>query len=141
MKPIRSLENERCVLGAMLRDQHELYRVSYLLTGEMFATDAHQKTYAAILEAGKADLSKVAQVLWQRQQVKDLGGYGYLAVLLDACPAPCQAPWYAKQIKEMWMRRKLMHEANELLNAAKSPYGPASEMARDSVQRLQRLAS
>jgi replicative DNA helicase len=37
MKPIRSLENERCVLGAMLRDQHELYRVSYLLTGEMFA--------------------------------------------------------------------------------------------------------
>jgi replicative DNA helicase len=49
MKPIRSLENERCVLGAMLRDQHELYRVSYLLTGEMFATDAKKEYVDAIV--------------------------------------------------------------------------------------------
>jgi replicative DNA helicase len=138
---LASNSTERAALGAMLLDQHELYRVSYLLTVEMFAYDAHQKVYAALIEAGRADAAKVAQVLWERKQVEDIGGYGYLATLLDACPAPCQAPWYAKQIKEMWMRRKLMHEANELLNAAKSPYGPASEMARDSVQRLQRLAS
>jgi len=138
---LASNSTERAALGAMLLDQHELYRVSYLLTVEMFAADAHQKVYAALIEAGRSDAAKVAQVLWERKQIEDIGGYGYLATLLDACPAPCQAPWYAKQIKEMWMRRKLIHEANELLNAAKSPYGPASEMARDSVQRLQRLAS
>src|SRR5437660_8903039 len=97
--PPQSRDAERSVLGSMLRDNAVIGDVVQILRVENFYSDAHQKIFQAVTDLYQkghpADLVVLTELLKERQQIEDIGGYAYLAVLWDAAPTAANAEYYA----------------------------------------------
>src|SRR5690349_11777863 len=102
---------ERSVLGSMLRDNGVIADVAQLISTEFFREDGHRKLFAAAIDlygAGKpVDAVTLANVLHERGQVEDVGGYGYLGELWDAAPTAANAEYYAKIVRDRAILRRL----------------------------------
>jgi replicative DNA helicase len=83
--PPQSRDAERSVLGSMLRDNGVIGDVLQILRGENFYFDAHQKIFQGIIDlydrGHPVDLVMLAEVLKDKKQIEDIGGYPYLAEL------------------------------------------------------------
>src|SRR5579883_1761952 len=142
--PPQSREAERCVLGSMLRDNGVIGDVLQIIREENFYADAHQKILNAIVtlyDRGQpVDMVLLAEMLKERQQIEDVGGYAYLAELWDAAPTAANAEYYARIVREKAVVRHLIHASTEILRDSYDQVMPADELLETAERKILDIA-
>lgn len=132
--PPHSIEAEQAVLGSMLIDPDTWDKVSELVTDGEFYNRSHQIVFKAILELlGKnqpVDLITVSELLENKDQLDDAGGFAYLGELARNTPSSANVTSYAQIIRERAITRELIGVANEIAEVGYNPEG------RDSADML-----
>jgi replicative DNA helicase len=129
--------NETNVLGSMFRDESAVGEAIAIVSEEDFYFPEHRFVFLAILEVWKSgacvsgglvDVSLVADVLKKKGQIDHVGGYVFLAGLLDYAPTGANVSHYANLVKDFSTRRQLNYAAKEIEKDTLSPIGPADEI-------------
>src|SRR5262249_46175681 len=127
------------VLGAMLRWPEAADEATALLTAGDFATDAHQKLFAAIValgaEAKPVDAVSVADELHRRGHVQDVR-YPYLAELLEAATVVQNVSYHAQRVKDASLLRQLDVVGQRIVEAARRPSGSAREALEEAEREI-----
>ena len=117
-----NLELEQALLGAMLVDNEVAERVREFLEPEHFYEPVHARIYEAILDLldrdQRADPIKLKPLFDADEALADLGGGGYLARLAANAALFTDAQDYARAIRDLAMKRALIHIGEEMVLAA-----------------------
>jgi len=110
--PPQDLETETACLASALLSREALYKVTEILLTEDFYLEKHRIIYDAILELEKKnrpiDLTTIKQRLDDTSQLERVGGDAALAQLYQSVSTSANAEFYARRIKELSLRRKLI---------------------------------
>ena len=138
--PPSSLDSETAVLGAVLLDNEALMPVLETLRAEDFYRQAHQLLFQAMLNLGERhepiDIVTLSSELRAAKQLDAVGGVEYLSFLVDAVPTAANTLYYARIIREMSLRRKLIHEAGEIAEEAMNAQGDFDDFIDNVEQRI-----
>lgn len=120
--PPHSIEAEECVLGAILLDNEAAHTALEKLQADDFYRGAHRAVFAAIASLTEqrepVDVITLSQKLRAQGTLEEAGGVEYLSRLSSVVPSAANVGFYAKVVKEMSLRRKVIHEASEIINDA-----------------------
>jgi replicative DNA helicase len=135
---------EREVLGSMLRDPRVIGDVLQILREDDFYTDAHRKVFVALVclydQHKPVELPTVADELHRRGQVEDIGGYPYIAQLLDAAPTAVNARYYAQMVRDSALRRSLEHAGATILRNAHDGVASPGELLEEAESLIAGIA-
>ncbi|MFN8392656.1 MAG: replicative DNA helicase [Bdellovibrionota bacterium] len=138
--PPHSLDSEQSVLGAVLLDNEALHPILEVLRPEDFYRRSHQLIFEAMIALSDkhepTDIVTLAEQLRTTQQLPECGGVEYLSHLVDIVPTAANTQFYARIIKEMALRRKLIHEASEIAAEALSGRGEIDSFIDTVEQRI-----
>jgi replicative DNA helicase len=138
--PPHSLDSEQAVLGAVLLDNEALMPVLELLRGEDFYKKAHQLLFEAMFALSDRhepiDVVTLSAQLRSSEQIDAVGGIEYISYLVDAVPTAANTLYYARIIKEMSLRRKLIHQAGEIAEEAMNTRGDFEGFIDSVEQRI-----
>lgn len=122
--PPQDLAAEQAVLGGMLQAAHVIVDVSEMLTGADYYRPAHETVHDAILSVygrrDPVDAVTVAAELQRRGDLQRVGGAIYLHDLMTACPVPSSATYYAGQVLETALRRRMIDAATKVRQIAET---------------------
>jgi replicative DNA helicase len=117
--PPHSDEAEESVLGALLLDKDAIISIAEFLRPEDFYDDRHKGVYECVLELYEEripiDVLTVADRLKKRKILKNIGGVGYLAELVNRVPTAAHVEHYGRIVKEQSTKRSLMTAASKLV--------------------------
>ena len=139
--PPHDLDAERGAIGSILLDSERLAEVAAVIRPDHFHSHAHQVLFRHLLVMGKAgehaagrrsvDFTLLVGRLTDAGQLAEVGGYYYLAQVLQGAPLSCHAVYYARRVLWMAGRREVIVMAERLLEQAYSgTIPPDSERAR-----------
>ncbi len=138
--PPSSVESEQAVLGAILLDNESLSQVMELLRPDDFYRKSHQSLWEAMFAIGERrepiDVVTLSEELRRSNALEQVGGVEYLSYLVDAVPTSANTRYYARTIKEMALRRKLIHEASEIVEEAMKSRGNIDQFIDSVEQRI-----
>jgi replicative DNA helicase len=140
-----SMEAEQALLGAIMYDNAIVARVRPFLPPSYFYNPIHERIYASILEDVDRGNEVTAITLKSRfakdDELRDIGGVDYLALLLEQAPASTTAGNYAKLIADYAARRKGLVFAGDLSASLADPNGkPAKQLLFSGMEALRDLA-
>ena len=106
-----NVDAEKSVLGAILVNNDNYYRVLESLRSEDFYLDAHRVIYrkmVELIERSRAiDLITIQEELVRASQLESSGGITYLASLLDGIPHLVNIEHYIEIIREKSLLRQM----------------------------------
>jgi replicative DNA helicase len=115
--PPQDVDTESACLASALLNREALLRITEILQPEDFYLEKHRFIFEAIIELEKkglpVDLTTVRQRLIDKNIFEKVGGNSALAEIYQSSSTSVHAEAYAKRIKEMSLRRKLI-EVSEL---------------------------
>ena len=113
--PPQDLDTETACIASALLNREALLRVTEILQPEDFYLEKHRIIFEAISELEKKslpiDLTTLRQILIDKSQLDRIGGNPGLAEIYQSSSTSGNAENYAKRIKEMSLRRKLIDVA------------------------------
>lgn len=139
----QNLDAERGLLGILLEVNDELFNVSHLLGKADFMEPFHGDLYTLLrdlIETGRE--AKPATVMHDLAQDRDIGGIhatAYLHQLLADAPNASMAKTFARTIRDLAMRRRLIGVALQHVDEAYS--APATISALEIENRYHAAAS
>ncbi len=116
------VEIEQALLGAILVDNYSLERVSNTLKPEHFYDPLHQRMFDAIEKMWAK--GQIVTPLTLKAAVEgdaglaEVGGNAYLTSLAHAAPALPNVHEYARILRDLAMRRELIHIGEDIVNTA-----------------------
>ena len=138
--PPHSVDAEQSVLGAVLIDNEALINVLEFLRAEDFYQNSHRTLFEAMVslyERQEAiDVVTLTAQLRAIGQLDACGGVEYLSSILDAVPTAANTLYYGRIIKEMSLRRKIIHEANEIATEAFNGRGDIDSFVDEVEKRI-----
>ncbi len=142
--PPHSLESEQAVLGAVLLDNQSLHGILEVLQPEDFYRQSHQVVFQLMIdlvERGEpVDVLTLQQGASAQGILNSLGGIEYLSHLVDTVPTALNAPYYARVVKELSLRRQLIHQVTEIATEAYSREGEMDEFLDSVEQRIFKIS-
>jgi replicative DNA helicase len=138
--PPQALEAEESVLGSILLDNQAINVCLERLRAEDFYKAAHQTIFEAMSilsdKREPIDLITLGQQLRSMGQLDAIGGVQSLSYLASAVPNAANVAYYARMIKEMSIRRRLIHESSDIINSAFELDGDIEEFLDTTEQRI-----
>ncbi len=135
-----NIDAEKSILGAILVNNENYYRVLENLKPEDFYLDAHRVIYrkmVELIEKSKAiDLITVQEELVRSSQLEAAGGITYLAGLLDGIPHLIHIEHYIEFIREKALLRQMVNAANKIMAECFDQAEPAEEILDRAEQSL-----
>ena len=140
-KPPFSPEAEAAVLGGVLIDEGAMARVADSVNDSMFYREAHRRLFRAmtrLFERGKViDPITVSEDLKAVGELESIGGWEYLASLLDAVPTAANIEYHAGIVHEQALLRRLIDAGQEIVRDVYEPGDrPVSEILDLAEQRV-----
>jgi replicative DNA helicase len=136
--PPQDVDTETACIASALLNREALLRVTEILQPEDFYLEKHRIIFEAIAELEKKslpiDLTTLRQILIDRSHLDRIGGNAALAEIYQSSSTSGNAEVYAKRIKEMSLRRKLI-EVAELSIEKCFNRGISTEEVMDEVER------
>src|SRR5579863_2157056 len=122
-KPMpNNLDAERAILGAVLLDNSALKVVLHDLSSADFFLDQHKRILRHMIrlaEAGEAiDLITLTNSLHRDGELEAAGGPAYPSSLADGMPKVTNVRHYAKIVKDLAVRRNLIHQCHAIQERA-----------------------
>jgi len=115
--PPQDVETETACLASVLLSREALYKVIEILQPEDFYLDKHRIIFGAVTELLQkdlpVDLTTVKQRLVDRGVFEKIGGDPALVELYRAVSTSANAEFYARRIKELSLRRRLIEVSSE----------------------------
>lgn len=121
--PPADRDAEMSTLGSMLLDAAVIEPVSIVLPdSDAFYDIEHRIIYQALLALHNRnkpiDIIVVQDYLRRHHVLEKIGGWEYLLTLSESSPSPVNAVFYAEVVAEKAVRRKAIHAARNLEDAA-----------------------
>ena len=139
----QSLDAERGLLGILMEQNDTLFEVSHLIRGSDFIEPWHGELFTLIRDMVETDReAKPLTLLHDVSLDADIGGITaseYLARLLADAPSPTMARTFARTIRDLSMRRRLISVASQHLDEAYS--APATITAQEIETRYHAASS
>lgn len=111
-QPPHNFDAEQALLGAILYDNAAIERIGDGLQPEHFFEPYHQRLFEAIRALVRKGQLAEPLMLVDRFKTdpafEEIGGLGYLALLVDRAPPIANAPDYARAIMDLSVRRDLI---------------------------------
>jgi DnaB-like helicase N terminal domain/AAA domain len=113
-KPLpQNIEAERSVLGAILLDNRALAKAAAVVCSADFFLDQHARIFTRMLKMADAeiaiDIVTLTDSLHRDGQLEEAGGAPYICSLPDGMPRSSNIEFYAQIVKELAVRRNLIH--------------------------------
>lgn len=109
MKQNYSKEDEKAVLGAILKDNTVIKDIQEVVSPDDFYYDNHKKIYTAILELNNSsipiDTITLSKYLKDTGFLEEVGGAIEIVLLRDSCPTSANVITYAKSIRKYAIER------------------------------------
>lgn len=125
--PPHSIEAEQSVLGSILLDNETINIVLEILRPEDFHARAHQCIFQSMIELSEKmepiDVMTLSGDLERQKLLESVGGLEYLSHIVDIVPTAANAQYYARLIKELSLRRRVIHVAGEIAEEALTTRG------------------
>lgn len=138
--PPQALEAEESVLGSILLDNQSINACLERIRAEDFYKAAHQTIFEAMATLSDRrepiDIITLGQQLRSMGQLDAIGGAQALSYLASAVPNAANVSYYARMIKEMSIRRRLIHESTDIINSAFELVGDIEEFLDTTEQRI-----
>src|SRR6266487_4341371 len=135
-----NIDAERSVLGAVLVNNENYYRVIENLKPEDFYVDGHRLIFrkmVELIEKSKAiDLITIQEELVRSSQLEAAGGITYLASLLDGIPHLVNIEHYIEFIREKSLLRQMVNATNKIMAECFDQADPAEEILDRAEQVL-----
>src|SRR5205085_265917 len=139
-----NVDAEKAVLGAILANNENYYRVLENLKPADFYLNAHRVIYGKmvdLIEKSKAiDLVTIQDELDRSSQLEAAGGITYLAGLLDGIPHLVNVDHYIEFIREKSLLRQMVNAANTIMAECFDQAEPAEEILDRAEQSLFNLS-
>jgi replicative DNA helicase len=117
-----NLDAEKCVLGAILIDNHAFNQAAETIDAADFFRDAHRRIFEKIVSltdrSQPVDLVTLTDELTRSGEIDEVGGPAYISALTDGVPRSANVEYYARIVKEKSTLRRLITSANEVLGRA-----------------------
>ena len=144
LQPPHSVEAEQSVLGGLMLDNERWDEVTTQISAQDFFISAHRTIYShmqTLIEQGKPiDLITLSESLEQQEQLEQVGGFAYLAVLSKNTPSAANIIPYAQYIASYGELRQLLLLGNELSDRAGQPRSNVSDVLAFAEQKLFAIA-
>lgn len=138
--PPQSLEAEESVLGSILLDNQAINICLEKIRAEDFYKAGHQTIFEAMTilsdKREPIDIVTLGQQLRSMGQLENIGGAQVLSYLVSSVPNAANVGYYARMIKEMSIRRRLIHESNDIIRSAFELEGDLEEFLDGTEQRI-----
>ncbi len=138
--PPHSIEAEQSVLGAILIDRNSIVEVAGFLRPEHFYEETNGEIYGAMLslfeESRPIDLVTLKEKLKEHKKLKEIGGAGYLADLVNKVPTSAHVESYGRIVKEHYAKRQLIRAAAELTEDAFNEAKQLREVLDKTEQKI-----
>ncbi|MGQ2282860.1 replicative DNA helicase [Apilactobacillus kunkeei] len=136
--PPQDLNGEKAVLGAVLLDNEKLAETQEFITSNDFYRHAHQLIFAAMETLGDKDepidASTLRTELEGGHNLEDAGGVAYLAELATTTPTAANAVYYAKNVHQKAVARRLIKTATDIVTESYNNNGNIDELL-DNAER------
>src|SRR3989441_1983158 len=135
-----NIDAERSVLGAVLVNNENYYRVLENLRPEDFYLDGHRAIFRKMVDlierSRVIDLITIQEELVRGSQLESAGGISYLASLLDGIPHLVNIDHYIEFIREKSLLRQMVNEAHKVMAECFDQAEPAEEILDRAEQAL-----
>jgi len=117
-----NIDAEKAVLGSIIVNNENYYRIVEHLEPEDFYLDSHRTVFRHIIELMQnslaVDLLTLQEALMRQQQLESAGGIAYVAGLMDGIPHLVNVDSYIEIIRGKALLRTLIRESNRTMAAA-----------------------
>lgn len=138
--PPHSTEAEESVLGGILLDNDGINTAMELVMPDDFYRNANKAIFAAMVALTEKrepiDVVTLSQQLRTIAALEESGGIENLARLASIVPSAANVGYYAKLVKELSLRRKVIHESSGIINAAYDMEGDVETFLDTSEQKI-----
>ena len=139
-----NLEAEKCVLGAILINNHAFNQAAEVIDAADFFRDAHRRIFEKIISltdrSQPVDLVTLTDELTRSGEIDDVGGPAYISALTDGVPRSANVEYYARIVKEKSTLRRLITSANEVLSRAYSAEDDADLQLDEAEKSIFQIA-
>ncbi|MDZ4786856.1 MAG: replicative DNA helicase [bacterium] len=138
--PPHSQEAEEAVLGGILLDNESINAALEIISAEDFYRAAHKTIFHAMVNLTERrepiDIVILSNELKSLTALDDCGGVEYLSKLNSASPTSANVAFYSRIIKEASLRRRLIHEATDIISSSYSDENDIEDYIDSVEQRI-----
>ena len=139
--PTHNRDAEQAVIGPMIRFHQIFDEISEFVAEEDFYFDAHRRLFRTVQQmharGESVDPVLVGYKLKQEGQLEDIGGEVYLIELFEADPTGANAVFFAKAVREIAQRRRVIQCCQQAIRHAYQNR-PIDEIIADLEDELNR---
>lgn len=116
--PPQSVQAEQALLGSIVIKQDSLFEIIEYIHKDVFYEPKHGIIFEAIMdlshESSPVDLLTLSDKLTTRQQLDQVGGQEYLALLATSVPSAANIEHYAGIVHDRFIKRELIAAGEEV---------------------------
>ncbi|HVW04613.1 MAG TPA: replicative DNA helicase [Vicinamibacterales bacterium] len=139
-----NLEAEKCVLGAILINNHAFNQAAEVIDSGDFFRDAHRRIFEKMVSltdrSQPVDLVTLKDELVKTGELEDVGGPAYISSLTDGVPRSANVEHYARIVKEKSTLRRLIQSATEVLGRAYDAEEDADNLLDEAERSIFQIA-
>jgi replicative DNA helicase len=139
-----NLEAEKCVLGAILIDNHSFNQAAEVIDANDFFRDAHRRIFEQMVGLSERnqpiDPVTLKDELVRTGELDEVGGPAYVASLTDGVPRSANVEHYARIVKEKSTLRRLIQSATEVLGRAYDAEQDADTLLDEAERSIFQIA-
>src|SRR5262252_5821074 len=133
-----NIDAEKSVLGSILVNNENYYRVVELLKPEDFYFDAHRVIFRQIVDlmekSKTVDLITIQEELMRASSLESAGGISYLAGMLEGIPHLVNTESYIGIIREKSLMRQMIGATNKIMAECFDQAEPAEQILDKAEQ-------
>ena len=142
--PPHSVDAEQSVIGGVLLDNEAINPVLEVLSADDFYVKGHQLIFEAMIGLSERmepiDIVTLTTELKKLDRLEVVGGVDYLSQLVDAVPTAANTQYYARTVRELSVRRRLIHTIGEIADEAFSTRGDIDSFIDGVEQRIFKIS-
>ena len=143
--PPHSVDAEKAVLGAILRDSDALNLLVDKLTAEHFYQDSHRQIFTAMVDlyhqSEPTDLLTVAERLRRQNAEGEYLGPAYLVELTENSPVSQNVEYYAQVVRDYYYLRRIITACQSTVRRALAYDGKVAGFIEDIEKEFIEIAN
>jgi len=140
----KDLDAEQAVLGSIIENNDVLGNLASILTPNSFYNVAHQHIYRAMIDLAEMsypiDEVLLGDQLKSLSQLEEIGGYAYLAELVECSPSSGNVVFYSRIIQEYALLRDLIETTREIGEKSRDPERNISELLTEAEYKIRQIS-